>query len=84
MIVHDQLTYDTEDKRRLRAAVMTTGITPLDPDNVGLEAIFGLIPENSTFCPPAAAKLANVKNWPAGTRVEIYTLGLEVTQLKSS
>jgi hypothetical protein len=81
-VVVDELNYDTPDKQTFRAVqVPVDKIKPmLDPENLGLEMLFGVSPIETTFCPAAKVTVPNTPAWPAGTAVEFYAYGVETGQ----
>jgi hypothetical protein len=76
----DTLTYGP-NARGLRAQPIPLGKPPLAIDPAArIELAYALVPQGTTFCPPAALDLPNTPAWPAGTAVEILAHGIDLEQ----
>lgn len=77
----DTLTYDMPDKQLFRAAEIPIAKAPaaVDPA-LNLEMLFGVGPVETTFCPSAGVTVPNTPSWPAGTAVEFYVHGVDVSE----
>jgi hypothetical protein len=77
----DTLTYDMPDQQLFRAAEIPIAKAPaaVDPA-LNLEILYGVGPVETTFCPPAAVTVPNTPAWPAGTAVEFYVHGVDVSE----
>jgi hypothetical protein len=51
----------------------------VDP-TLKLELLFAAVPLETRFCPAAHVSVPNSLNWPAGTNVEFFIHGLEISQ----
>lgn len=69
------------DQRLFRAAFMDPGqATPTLDATLGLEALYGLAPTGTTFCPAARLTVPNRPRWAVGTPVEFFLHGIDVRQ----
>ncbi|MBK8258951.1 MAG: hypothetical protein IPK82_40610 [Polyangiaceae bacterium] len=77
----DSLIYPEPVDQVFRAAEI-----PVSPDmpgvdpSLGIEAIFGVAPLETVFCPPAKVHFPNTAGLPAGADVEILIQGLDALQ----
>jgi hypothetical protein len=78
VISMDTLVYTTPAQQEFRAVTIPMALAAVDP-SVGLEVIIGTTPQETLFCPPVQASIANTAAWPAGAAVDFYALGIDVT-----
>jgi hypothetical protein len=80
VIAFDLLTYPP-DARGLRAKAISLAKAPLAIDPAArLELAYAIVPQGTTFCPPASLELPNSLGWPAGTDVEFLAHGVDLEQ----
>ncbi len=77
----DTLVYEDESTQTFRAAEIPLGadFPGVDPA-LGLDAVFGVAPLETVFCPAATVHIPNTPQYPAGADVEIFIQGLDVLQ----
>ena len=64
-----------------RAVVIPKEQAPVAVDATkAFEIIVGTAPLETKFCPPAALSVPNSAGWPAGTAVEFWIEGLDITE----
>ena len=74
----DTLNYSTPSEQLFRAVDLPIGMAPVDA-TVGLEIVIGTTPLETLFCPPVQASVPNSGGWAAGTAVDFYALGTDVS-----
>ncbi|HEY2511077.1 MAG TPA: hypothetical protein VGI39_09485 [Polyangiaceae bacterium] len=80
VVTFDALTY-APDARAFRAKAIELTNPPLAIDPAEKLAIaYALVPQGTTFCPPAALDVPNTPGWPAGTEVEVLVHGTDLAQ----
>ncbi|HEY3256510.1 MAG TPA: hypothetical protein VGJ91_21270, partial [Polyangiaceae bacterium] len=78
---HDLLTYSDDSELVFRSVpVPVANSQRALPPNLAIELAYGLAPLGTTFCPPAQLSLKNSARWPAGTEVEVFVQGLDVSE----
>jgi len=76
----DALTYSSGPAQNFRAVVSSEFSHPAIDSSLGIEVVVGATPVATTFCPPATLSVPNVKEWTAGTEVELLVHGVKLTQ----
>jgi hypothetical protein len=78
----DKVSYDTPDKQALRAVPISVEQEAAIPGVAANELLmlFGVAPVGALFCPPAKVSVPNLLGWPAGSPVEFFILGDDVSQ----
>jgi hypothetical protein len=77
----DLFDYATPDLKKFRAAEIPIARAPAAVDAaLGLALVVALTPAGTTFCPRAGLSVPNTPGWPAGSRVEFFLHGVEVTE----
>lgn len=79
-ITIDTLTLQTPDQQAFRALVLDDAQLPpsVDP-SLGLGMVVSLGPLDTLVDPPAAITLPNPKGWAAGSQVELFLHGVDLT-----
>jgi len=77
----DPFDYDTDDRRKFRAAAVSTENAPAAVDaSLGFGMLYALTPSGTELCPRAALTVPNSANFPAGSAVEVFLHGIEVLE----
>jgi hypothetical protein len=77
----DPFDYDTPALKNFRAAEIPTAEAPAAVDaSLGLGILVALTPTGTTLCPRAKFSTPNSPGWPAGSRVEFFLHGVEVSE----
>lgn len=77
----DALSYPEDIDQLFRAVEIPLGanVPAVDPA-LGLEAVFGVAPLETVFCPAVTVHVPNTPMWAAGTEVELLIQGLDILQ----
>jgi hypothetical protein len=79
-VTFDAIAYPP-DQRGLRAAPIALARPPLAVEPATrIELAYALVPQGTTFCPPAALDLPNTPAWPVATDVEVLVHGVDLAQ----
>jgi len=77
-ISFDELTFDTAELQKFRAAEVPVAKAPPAVDkSLGFEILVGTTPLDTEFCPHATLSVPNTAGWAAGTEVELWIHGLD-------
>ena len=77
----DGLSFRTAEERGLRAVTVPIADAPdVVAEGPGLELVWAATPVETHFCPPAALSVPNSEGWAAGTDVEVYLHGVDITE----
>ncbi|MBK7581037.1 MAG: hypothetical protein IPI67_12590 [Myxococcales bacterium] len=77
-ITFDELTFDTDELKKFRAAEVPLSSAPPAVDkSAGFEIIVGTTPLDTEFCPHAKLSVKNTASWAAGTEVEFWIHGID-------
>lgn len=80
-IKFDELTFDTAELQKFRAAEVPVAKAPPAVDKAaGFEIIFGTTPLDTELCPHGKLSVPNTPSWPAGTEVEFWVHGLDPSE----
>jgi hypothetical protein len=78
----DTLNYDMPDMQLFRAVeIPIAKAGPAVDKSLNLEILYGAGPIETTLCPAAAVSVPNTPNWPAGTAVEFFVHGVDVSEI---
>jgi len=77
----DPFDYDSDDRRKFRAAAVATQNAPAAVDaSLGFGMLYALTPSGTELCPPAALTVPNSANFPAGSAVEVFLHGIDILE----
>jgi hypothetical protein len=76
---HDTLSYSDDQLLFRSVPVPIADSQQALPESFGFELAYGVAPLGTTFCPAAKLSLKNSAKWPAGTEVEVFVQGLDVS-----
>lgn len=81
VVKFNPLLFDTADERRFRAVELARTLEiPAVTQEPTLELAFGLTPQATELCPPAALSVPNALAWEPGTEVEFLIHGLTTSE----
>jgi hypothetical protein len=82
-ITIDELTFDTPELQKFRAAEVPIAKAPPAVDkSAGFEIIVGTTPINTELCPHGGLSVPNTAGWAADTEVEFWLHGVEASEDK--
>lgn len=77
----DGLSFRTPEERGLRAVRVPLDRAPeVVQSGPGLELVYATTPVETRFCPPATLAIPNDEGWDAGTEVELWLHGVDITE----
>ena len=72
--------YPTASMKELRSVVLPVEKSTALIDGQGIEILYGVGPQNTHICPPAAVSVPNSLGWTAGQEVDFYFHGVNTEQ----